>query len=90
MAELSEHRADDGTGPAPGPEPTIGAPRWVRVSAIIGLAIVVLFVLMMLFGGAEHGPGRHSGSDDDPRQAPSSVGGSGDADAHAPPRGGHG
>jgi len=38
-------------------------PLWVKACAIIALAAVVLFVVLMLFGGGGHGPGRHTGSD---------------------------
>jgi hypothetical protein len=38
-----------------------GTPRWVKVSGIIALVLVVLFVILKLTGlGGEHGPGRHS------------------------------
>jgi hypothetical protein len=45
-----EDRADRG--------PTAGPPRWVKVSGIITLALVVLLLLLLLAGG-NHGPGRH-------------------------------
>ena len=35
-----------------------GAPRWVKVSGVIALAIVLLLLIVLLAGG-EHGPGRH-------------------------------
>ena len=38
--------------------PTAGPPRWVKVSGIIALALVVL-VLIVLLAGGNHGPGRH-------------------------------
>ena len=38
--------------------PTAGPPRWVKVSAIIALALVVLLLIALLAGG-NHGPGRH-------------------------------
>jgi hypothetical protein len=43
----------DRTRPA---EATTGTPRWVKVFAIIGVAVVLLIVVMLLTG---HGPGRH-------------------------------
>jgi hypothetical protein len=43
-----EDRADRG--------PTAGPPRWVKVSAIIALALVALILLL---AGGNHGPGRH-------------------------------
>ena len=47
-------RAGDDASPAPRP----GIPRWVAVSATIGLVLLVLLVVLLLTGG-EHGPGRH-------------------------------
>ena len=39
---------------------TAGMPRWVKVSLIIGLALVLLFLVGKVTGlGGEHGPGRH-------------------------------
>lgn len=37
---------------------TSGMPRWVKVSAIVVAALLVLMVVLMLVGG-DHGPGRH-------------------------------
>ena len=36
---------------------TAGTPRWVKVSALIVLVMLVLFVILLLAGG--HNPGRH-------------------------------
>jgi hypothetical protein len=51
----------DATGVRPGPEPTTGTPRWVKVSVIIALVLVVLVVVVLLVGGGPggHGPSRH-------------------------------
>ena len=48
---------------------TTGTPRWVKVSGLIALLVVVLFLVVMLVGGGEHGPGRHApgGGSDTPR-----------------------
>ena len=48
-----EDRADRG--------PTAGPPRWVKVSGIITLALIVLLLILLLAGG-NHGPGRHQSS----------------------------
>lgn len=36
-----------------------GAPRWVKVSGIVALVLVLLIVIAMFVGGGNHGPGRH-------------------------------
>jgi hypothetical protein len=41
---------------------TAGTPRWVKVAGVITLLVVLLFVIVKVTGG-EHGPGRHSPSD---------------------------
>jgi hypothetical protein len=41
--------------------PTAGTPRWVKVSGIIALAVVLLLIIVLLTGG-NHGPGRHASS----------------------------
>ena len=41
------------------PEST-GTPRWVKVSGIIAFAVILIFVIVMLVGGGDHGPGRHA------------------------------
>ena len=41
--------------------PTAGTPRWVKVSGIIALAVVLLLITLLLAGG-NHGPGRHASS----------------------------
>lgn len=34
-------------------------PKWVKVFGIILISFVLLAVLLMLFSGGKHGPGRH-------------------------------
>ena len=42
-----------------------GTPRWVKVSGIAVIVLVLLFGGLKLFGvGGEHGPGRHTPSGD--------------------------
>ena len=52
MADPAEHRDADESG---------GTPRWVKVSTGIALAVIVVIALVLLLGGGEHGPGRHTG-----------------------------
>jgi hypothetical protein len=57
---------DTAAGPAPERPPS--TPRWVKVSAVIGIVLVLLVAIMTCTGIAgEHGPGRHppSGGADD-------------------------
>jgi hypothetical protein len=57
-----------------------GTPRWVKVSGIVVIVLVVLVAIMLLSG---HGPGRHTSSGDAGSQAvPSGL-----MEAHAPPGG---
>lgn len=53
-----------GTGEADVPVEPPGRPRWAKVSLLIAGAIIVLFVVLQLVGGGDHGPGRHTGGDD--------------------------
>ena len=42
------------------PPPYPGTPRWVKVSGLIALVLVLLVGIMLLAGvGGGHGPGRH-------------------------------
>lgn len=43
------------------PRPYTGPPRWVKVFGIVALVVVGLLVVLLLAGGGEHGPGRHTG-----------------------------
>ncbi len=38
----------------------VGAPRWVEVFGAIALVVVVLVAVLLLTGGGDHGPSRHS------------------------------
>ena len=73
MVELPHER-----DPEPSPDdavvgregPNGGMPRWVKVSLLVGLALVLMFVLAQVTGVAgdhgpgRHGPGRHGGGSD--------------------------
>jgi hypothetical protein len=42
------------------PPPYPGTPRWVKVSGIIAVSLVLLVVIVVFTGvGGPHGPGRH-------------------------------
>lgn len=81
--------ADPPTSPGTGDEhragadrtTATGAPRWVKVSALLGLAAAVVVVVLLLAGGGlgEHGPGRHVPGGD--------TTGVGGPDGHGPPPG---
>ncbi|MFD7011345.1 hypothetical protein [Rhodococcus jostii] len=48
------------TPPPPrGTGPEHRTPRWVKVIALVLGVLLVLVVAVMLFGGGNHGPGRH-------------------------------
>ena len=71
--------ADPPTNPDAGTDPDdfvpTGAPRWVKVSGIIAIVLMVLVLVVMLASGGRHGPGRHLRS--------------GDGGGHGPPSGSH-
>ncbi len=41
-----------------------GTPRWVKVSGISALVLVVLVLVMLVAGRGGHGPGQHTPSAD--------------------------
>ena len=65
-----------------GPSSAPSTPRWVKVSAITAVVVMLLLVALLLFGGENHGPGRHSSSADGAK--PSTV-----VEGHTPPEAGH-
>ena len=34
-------------------------PRWVKVFVVVGALVALVVVAVVVFGGGEHGPGRH-------------------------------
>ena len=68
MADPPRFRdAGDGTGVEPDRGSPPGAPRWVKVSAIVVGILILLVVIVKLTGvGGSHGPGRHTGSSGTP------------------------
>ncbi|MDQ3937799.1 MAG: hypothetical protein M3253_03860 [Chloroflexota bacterium] len=75
----------DDIGVDPDSGSTTGTPRWVKVSGIITLAVVVLFVVLLLAGrGGDHGPGRHSSGGADGQTPSATV-----RQGHKPPTGAH-
>lgn len=62
MADTHRQSDPEAQSPESDRDPRAGMPRWVKVSLIVGLALVLLFVIANLAGvGGEHGPGRHVG-----------------------------
>lgn len=49
------HKATDSTPPR--------APRWVKLSAVIAIALLLLAIITMFIIGGEHSPSRHLRSD---------------------------
>jgi hypothetical protein len=40
-------------------QPT-GTPRWVKVFAFVAIVLIALVAVLLIAGGGEHGPGRHT------------------------------
>jgi hypothetical protein len=51
-------------------------PRWVKISGLIVLAVILLVVVVMALAGAQHGPDRHvpGGADPGGHTAPAQPG----------------
>ena len=60
---------------------SVGTPRWVKVSGVIALVLIVLIGVVLVTGRGDHGPGRHGPGGDGAR--------SGDTGGHRPPPGAH-
>ncbi len=57
----------DAAGEEPEGGSTVGTPRWVKVSGIVVVVLVVVFVILQLLGvGGRHGPARHTPAGDTP------------------------
>ena len=62
QAEGQQHATEERRTAVP---PYPGAPRWVKVVGIIGIALVLLAAFLVFTGiGGPHGPGRHLSSDE--------------------------
>jgi hypothetical protein len=51
---MSQHQDDEGRKPPP------QTPLWVKVFGLIALALVVLFIVLQVISGGEHGPQQHT------------------------------
>ena len=47
-------------------QPLTRTPRWVKVIGVVVLVLLLSFVLLQIFVGGDHGPGRHSLDDGTP------------------------
>lgn len=48
----------------------LGTPRWVKISGIIVIGLVLLVIISIFSGvGGSHGPGRHMSRSDAPSRA---------------------
>jgi hypothetical protein len=57
---MADPPAQPGSAIDPDQPPTRGMPRWVKVSLIVVVGLVLVFVVLQLLGvGGRHGPMRH-------------------------------
>lgn len=84
---MADPTASSDTAVAHDHPPRPGAPRWVKVFAVIAVVAVVMVVVMLLAGG-NHGPGRHASGDPGGPGTTSAVTQSG-VGGHQSPSGGH-
>ena len=61
MRKLPDSNSNTGhdTGVKPTENRPPSTPRWVKVSGIIAIVLVLLVVIIMFISGGKHGPGRH-------------------------------
>ena len=50
-------------------------PRWVKIVLAVAVVLILLVVVLLIVGGnpGGHGPGRHLGDGEPPRETPRSV-----------------
>ena len=75
---------DDAATRESDPDEQTGVPRWVRVFVIVGVIVIIGFIVLMVAGGGNHGPGRHLRSGDDTAPTSSFTGHPAPAGGHAP------
>lgn len=51
---------DPDAGAQPRRPASTATPRWVKVAGVIALVVVLVFLALLLIGGGEHGPTRHT------------------------------
>ena len=84
----SNPETGDDNGEALDRSETVGTPRWVKVFGAIALIALVLFVVVSIVGGGEHGPRRHApgGGSDNTTDTPGDHPGPPPGITHGPPQ----
>lgn len=85
MRKIPDSNSDTGNdiGVRPTEDRPPTTPRWVKVSGLIVIVLLLLYGILELIGvGGDHGPGRHG------RHTPSGEQTTPSGD-HTPPEGGH-
>jgi hypothetical protein len=66
--------SDVANGSGSGGRSAPGMPRWVKVSGVVVLVVVLALAVVLLTGAGGHGPGRHMPSTDTSGGASSTAG----------------
>lgn len=57
---MTQPPLDPDAGAQPRRPSSTATPRWVKVAGVVALVVALVFLALLLTGGGEHGPTRHT------------------------------